>query len=302
MATGKPPFGGSASAVIFEAILNRTPAPPHSLNPELPEKLAEIITKSLEKDRDLRYQVASEMRADLKRMKRDSESGRSLRNKAEQGSSSLPILRPSTATNSVGWLRPHWRLLAGTFFILLISLTVVLWFVGFYPRSKPELKQRQLTTNSFEDPVKGGAISRDGKHLAYNNAKRIYLKLIETGETLVVPEPDSSKNENMDWETGPWFPDSTRFLVSSHPSSLVPMGPTSQENSAIWVVSILARAPRKLRDHASLYSISPSGSLISFGTEMGKFGNHEIWVMGANGEDAKRLLTHGFNNSPETCH
>src|SRR5437667_9653141 len=60
MATGKPPFSGSTSAVMFEAILNRTPASPLSLNSELPDKLADIISKALEKDRDLRYQVASE--------------------------------------------------------------------------------------------------------------------------------------------------------------------------------------------------------------------------------------------------
>src|SRR5437667_943655 len=76
MATGKPPFSGSTSAVMFEAILNRTPASPLSLNSELPDKLADIISKALEKDRDLRYQVASELRADLKRLKRDTDSGR----------------------------------------------------------------------------------------------------------------------------------------------------------------------------------------------------------------------------------
>src|SRR3989442_2958200 len=76
MATGKPPFSGSTSAVMFEAILNRTPASPLSLNSELPDKLADIISKALEKDRELRCQVASEIRADLKRLKRDTESGR----------------------------------------------------------------------------------------------------------------------------------------------------------------------------------------------------------------------------------
>jgi eukaryotic-like serine/threonine-protein kinase len=78
MCTGMLPFRGDTSGVIFESILNRTPAPVVRLNPDTPSKLAEIISKCLEKDRNLRYQHASDIRTDLQRLKRDIESGKAV--------------------------------------------------------------------------------------------------------------------------------------------------------------------------------------------------------------------------------
>ena len=76
MATGKQTFSGSSSAEIFDAILNRTPVAPVRLNPQVPAKLEDIISKALEKDKKLRYQSAADMRTDLQRLKRDTDSGR----------------------------------------------------------------------------------------------------------------------------------------------------------------------------------------------------------------------------------
>ena len=78
MVTGVLPFRGETSALIFEGILNRSPVSPIRLNPDLPAKLEDLVNKALEKDRNLRYQSAADMRADLQRLKRDTDSGRAV--------------------------------------------------------------------------------------------------------------------------------------------------------------------------------------------------------------------------------
>jgi serine/threonine protein kinase/tetratricopeptide (TPR) repeat protein len=115
MATGKLAFPGATEAVIFHAILSQPPVSPHDLNPQVPQKLEEIIHKALEKDRKLRYQSAADMRADLGRLKRDTETGRTA------------VAAPAAAAQDKSW----WRSKA-TFGIAALALVAVLaaasWF------------------------------------------------------------------------------------------------------------------------------------------------------------------------------
>jgi eukaryotic-like serine/threonine-protein kinase len=126
MATGALPFRGESSAMICEAIVNRTPVAAVRLNPDVPPKLEDIINKALEKDRNLRYQGAADMRTDLQRLKRDSESGRSA--VASSGTVAVPEA-PSVRVVKV------WKIVVA---VLLVALLVV---GGFYYRSHQQSKR-----------------------------------------------------------------------------------------------------------------------------------------------------------------
>jgi DNA-binding winged helix-turn-helix (wHTH) protein/Tol biopolymer transport system component len=203
---------------------------------------------------------------------------------------SSSIQRVTIEEASPPWRR--WvRMTAGGIGALSIG-SVAFWFATrqFAPKIPPsELKLRQLTTNPSENAVSNGAISPDGKYLAYVDTKGIQIKLIETGETRAVPPPEEPNGKDLEWRiVQPWFPDGTRFLAESHPPGQAAAVWTSQ-GSSIWIVSVLAGAPRKLRDQARADSISPDGSTISFGTNRGRRGDREIWLMGSDGENARKL-------------
>src|SRR5207237_2406059 len=121
MATGHLPFEGNTSAVIFDAILNRAPVSPVKLNPGLPPKFEDILNKLLEKDRELRFQTAAELRADLKRLKRDSSSGKVATVSSAAGTA-VPTATPASSSREVilGEVRRHKFGLAGTVVLLVL--------------------------------------------------------------------------------------------------------------------------------------------------------------------------------------
>ena len=214
MATARMAFSGSTTAVIFHAILAEAPPTALQVNPELPPGLEEVINKALEKDRDLRYQHASDMRADLKRVKRDTDSGR-----ASVGVGPVPA-RPSTEAlpTPPGYPRgvPQqrwWQWPARLAAIVLFGLAVA-WLVWQRAGRLPDLKERQLTTNSSEAPVTAATISPEGKYLAYADPTGVYLRLIDSGELHTLTPPRDLSVTRL-----AWFPDGTKVLASAIPAA-----------------------------------------------------------------------------------
>jgi eukaryotic-like serine/threonine-protein kinase len=301
MATGHPPFAGPTSAVIFQAILSSAPASPIAQNPRLPAELDRIINKALEKDLDLRYQVASEMRADLKRLKR---SGvlRSI-DGAHPAPEAAAVLTLATMSQrlraaTIAGMARHWQFAIGAAFVLIALGAAIFWSSLEHESSpSPELKQLQLTANSNHNPVATGAISPDGKYLAYTDLNGIHIELIQTGETQPASQPGTLEGSRVEWNVGPWFPDSTGFLATA--ASPLDDSVSPGQQASIWSVSVLGRAPRKLRDDAVAQSVSPDGSVIAFTSKLTRDGAHEIWLwfMGPHGEQARKLYETDENSA-----
>ncbi len=169
MSTGQRAFSGETAALLHEAIVNQPAVPIRTLNPALPPKLDAIVTKALEKDRNLRYQQAAEISADLDRLKQAGAT------RYRRWAIAIAIVLVIAAIGGVWWLRQR------------------------EPLTLPDLKLRQLTHSLNDNPVRTGAISPDGRYLAYTDFKGIHVELLETGHTRSIPQPDTVPGRQDGW-------------------------------------------------------------------------------------------------------
>jgi serine/threonine protein kinase len=157
MATGRMPFRGESSGVIFKAILDGAPVPAVRLNPDMPAKLEEIINKALEKDRNLRYQHAADLRADLQRLKRDSES---------QRSAAVGVSEPARRSGSTYWIG---GVLAGIVALGLASGYLLLHRrVSSTPSVVSNFQRMKIVKLTDSGEIGIAAISPDGRYVAYS--------------------------------------------------------------------------------------------------------------------------------------
>ena len=162
MATGRPTFRGATSGELINAILRETPVKPSALNPKVPRGLERIILKALDKDRNARYQSAQELLNDLGEFQRAKR-------------------RHAAWTTRLA--------LSGAVLALAAAVGIAIIHSRGFNSDAPNILQRQLTSNPVNDSVYVGALSDDGKKLAYTDLKGIHVRLIDTGEVFDVTVP-----------------------------------------------------------------------------------------------------------------
>ena len=264
MATGALPFPGATIALIFEGVLHYTATPATRVNPRLPQTLEHILAKALEKDTELRYQTAGELCTDLKRLKRDLDSGQP--SAAPAMPARIDERRETQAQR--GWRT--WALLAAG---ALIAITAIVEYVLTRPVTPPRvLRTVQLTTTNRP---KSGVVT-DGTRLYFVDGQAGLSQVSVTGgET--VPVPTSLED--------------TGF---SNVFDIAPEGPALLMNTArgtvldgpLWTVPVLGGTPRRLGNlegHSGAWS--PDRKRIAFSK------GNEIFLAKSDGSEPSRLLT-----------
>ncbi len=284
MVTGSLPFRGDSTGLVFDAILNRTIVSPVRLNPDLPPALEEIINKALEKDPDLRYQHAAEMRADLKRLKRDLDSGRASGRVAAEGSASgaQPIALPEP--------RKPWRRTVGMWPVGAGIALVVAWFL------RPTLPAPVITatTQLTED---GRSKSAPGWETSpmFSDGSRIYFADYISGDGWPIMQVSVQGGETIPLtprlgNLAGISPDGSELLAFDFPYLLHKPTPLS-----LWRASLPDVQLRKMGKvtlwventfvGSGAVSWSPSGSVLNFGS------HSDVFASNADGGDPHKLLT-----------
>jgi serine/threonine protein kinase/Tol biopolymer transport system component len=249
MATGTLPFRGDTSGIVFDAILNRETVAPVRLNPHLPVKLEEIINRAIEKDRNLRYQHASDLGAELQRLKRDSSSGRL------HGVSSTPVEQvgsESRTTTSGVAAKPSSR--KGYYYVAAALVLLAAVLAAFLLHRSPAgsaAPWEQLTF--FTDSAVYPALSPDGRMLAFIRGSnsffgpgQIYVKMLPNGE------PVQLTHDSL-WKLSPAFsPDGSRIAYGT-------AGPFNT-----WEVPVLGGEPRMLLPNSSSLTWIDEGKRLLF--------------------------------------
>jgi serine/threonine protein kinase len=289
MATGRQPFTGNTSALIFTAILTQAPTSPLRLNPELPDELERIINKSLEKDRDLRYQSASELRADLKRLKRDTSSGRQ---KAVSGPtpaalgtvSEPPAGPPSGATILLSEAKRH-KLTLGLFIAGMVLLLggLGLWIYKLSVRkSELNLQNMKIVRITQSGKAIDAAVSPDGQYVVYvlreGGKQSLNVRQVATGSDVQILPPEVVHFNGLTFS-----PDGN-YIYFVHTDKSNPNW------SYLWQMPALGGTPRQLvRDIDSCIAFSPDGRRLAF--ERGVVDKAEVRVLvaGVDGSGERML-------------
>ncbi|MGE5205374.1 MAG: protein kinase domain-containing protein [Chlamydiota bacterium] len=278
MATGRMAFEGETSAVIFEAILNRDPLPALQANPALPAKLDEVIRTAMEKDRDLRYQSAAELRAELKRLKRDTSSGR-----VRVASSSAPAVAPSSATVIAAAPKRRSRLalaLAGLLLLAAAGFGIYKWTAR--PRGL-NLQNMQITRLTESGKAADVAISPDGRYVVYvmrdGEQQSLWVRQVATRSDVQVLPP-----AEVDFVGLSFSPDGNYIYFTRS-------DPHDPNYRYLYSMPTLGGAPRQLvRDLDGPVGFSPDGRQIAYARGLPATTEAEIHVANADGT-ADRVLT-----------